>query len=479
MRQRSAGLRSILTTAMLVIGLLAVAVSILLVVLTSRLHSASRSLADTVESLNLANEAEVDLLFHNRTTDTLARRQLEGELKRTLVGLRRFVSSAAEERALHDMSYRVDQYFAATHDEAHPAEAADERFDAAYQALAALVDVNLRHARGAREDVARWDSRASGVGVSTALSLLLVSACFVWWLRARAFRPVFSLLDAMERFGRGDRDVRASDTGPSELRDLAERFNEMAAALATQRQAQVSFIGGIAHDLRNPLTALKIATASAGREGKFPPDVKLGRLVEQAERQIARMERMLNDLLDTTRIEAGKLDLRFEWRDARDLVREVASMFEATSPNHRLIVAVPGKEILLRCDPLRIEQVLSNLVSNAIKFSPNGGGVMIGLESDGAEAVLSVADSGVGISEEDQRRLFEPFRRVGSSKDVIPGVGLGLFVVREIVLAHGGRVEVVSAPGRGTEFRVRLQTDRSAEPGAAGRGVEPEAPLSL
>jgi signal transduction histidine kinase len=100
--------------------------------------------------------------------------------------------------------------------------------------------------------------------------------------------------------------------------------------------------------------------------------------------------------------------------------------------------------------------VLTNLVSNAIKYSPQGGLVHVTLESQEQHVVLSVSDSGIGISEEDQARIFEPFRRSGASRDLVPGAGLGLFVARRIVEAHGGRIDVRSQPSAGTCFRVSL-----------------------
>jgi signal transduction histidine kinase len=447
-----------------------------LVVLTNRLHVASHELADAVESVQLANEAEIDLLLHGRSQDAVVRRGIEGDLRETIAALGPFVTSPSEARALRDVSERVEHYFGAIHQPGGGPEREATRLDAAYEALDALVHVNVAHARAARERVARWDSIANDVGLGTALGVLVVATGFLWWLRARGFRPVFDLLRSMERFGHGDRGARAEETGPSELHELARRFNEMAGALSAQRDVQTSFIGGVVHDLRNPVAALKLALVSARRDGRAPPTERLERLTEKADRQIARMERMLGDLLDTVRIQAGKLELQLDWRDGRDLIGEVTAVLQGTSPRHQLVVDVPEDPVWLHCDPLRIEQVLHNLVGNAIKFSPDGGRVAIGLTHEADEAILSVADCGIGISTEDQRSLFEPFHRVGAAKHQIPGVGLGLFVVREIVRAHGGRVEVTSVAGQGTTFRVHLPAEMQPRPGAeaGARRAAPE-----
>jgi signal transduction histidine kinase len=172
---------------------------------------------------------------------------------------------------------------------------------------------------------------------------------------------------------------------------------------------------------------------------------------------------MVGDFLDMANIEAGKLELRFQEQDVCQLVRNVVALFESTSPNHDLRVSTPAAAVPLRCDPLRIEQVVTNLVSNAIKYSPEGGAVGISLRVVREEAVIEVRDHGIGITRGDQRRLFEPFRRLHLSRETIAGVGLGLFVVRRIVEAHRGRIEVESAVGTGSTFRVALPIGDGAE----------------
>jgi signal transduction histidine kinase len=140
----------------------------------------------------------------------------------------------------------------------------------------------------------------------------------------------------------------------------------------------------------------------------------------------------------------------------------VVELYQATGPSHELSLSVPETPVLLRCDGTRIEQVLNNLVSNALKYSPTGTHVEVTVLQQGEEALLSVSDQGIGISTEDQRHLFAPFRRSPDARVSAPGAGLGLSVARRIVEAHGGLIEVDSQPGKGSVFRIRLPLARAA-----------------
>jgi signal transduction histidine kinase len=188
----------------------------------------------------------------------------------------------------------------------------------------------------------------------------------------------------------------------------------------------------------------------------LPPEPLIRRTIERVRRQLKKLERMVSDFMDMTKVEAGKLDLQIARHDLVPLVKDVVDLFDATEPERRIDVSFPSRPVWVEGDPLRMEQIISNLISNALKYSPSARTVEIGLRRVDGEACLWVRDHGIGISEDDQRRLFEPFQRAGLSKDSIPGAGLGLYVVQRLVRAHRGRLDVASRPGEGATFTVYL-----------------------
>ena len=316
--------------------------------------------------------------------------------------------------------------------------------------------LNIDDARHAYATVERYDDLANVIGITVSVAVVVAAGFVVWWLNARALRPLAGLERAMRRFGHGDVEERASEDGPAELAEMARCFNEMATSIARQRRERQTFIAGVAHDLRNPLSVLRMSADLAQSEGR-PLDLpKATKVFDTVRRQVGRLERMVGDLLDTASVEAGNLRLHVDANDLCTLVREVAEHYRQTTTKHVIDVDVPDAEIRLECDAMRIEQVVSNLVSNAIKYSPNGCHVGVALVPGEGEVTLTVRDEGIGMSEEDAARAFEPFRRSAALRDQVAGSGLGLFVVRRLVEAHGGRVEVKTAPGCGSTFTVRL-----------------------
>lgn len=470
----AASLGSILAAVMTAVGGSAFVAAVALVAITHYMHRAVTEVIAATDSVHTAEEMEVDLLVHSRLDERMGRAQLEGQLRGWLVEIRRHVDTQAEERLVEEVAARVDTYLLESHRaralglsvEQVAAEMAPE-LEAAFLPLESLVHLNVQQTRDTAGVAARWDRMANYFGLAIACVLVLSVTSVLLWLRLFAFRSVLELETAMRRFAEGDKTARAPVTGARELRDIAIHFNEMAAALERQYDNQIAFLGGVVHDLRNPLSVLKLSSAALSNP-KTPPSVDgTHKALGMIKRQVERLERMLEDLLDAARVEAGHLELRITRRDLRDVCREVVETFREGAPRHELLLLLPAEPVPLAFDPLRIEQVLTNLVSNAIKYSPRGGVVEVELGQRERHAVLEVRDHGIGIPEEDRKRIFEPFRRSGASRGLVPGAGMGLFVARRIVEAHRGRIEVESECGIGTRFRVHLPESASDASAAA------------
>jgi two-component system, OmpR family, sensor histidine kinase MtrB len=310
-------------------------------------------------------------------------------------------------------------------------------------------EARLRRATAEAERVLRLEgllALVSGLVLVAGLTTVAVG------LRLLVLRPLLDICEAMRCFRRGDSDARAGDERVREMSDLAATFNEMAEAIARARRDQLTFLAAVAHDLRNPLQALKLGVQALAREASPASHARLTRL----ERNIDRVVRMVGDLLETSRIEAGELELQPEDVDLCAAARAMIDLFATTTTAHHIALRTPDDAVLVRGDPLRIEQVISNLLSNAIKYSPAGGPVEIAVRRRNREAELSVSDRGLGIPADEIPKVFLPFRRGSSIPGPIQGVGLGLSIVERIVKAHGGRIDVESTPGMGSTFRVRL-----------------------
>jgi signal transduction histidine kinase/DNA-binding response OmpR family regulator len=256
--------------------------------------------------------------------------------------------------------------------------------------------------------------------------------------------------------------------GPRELHvagELAERAGHALENALLYREAREAiqvreeFISVASHELRTPLTALtlqaRLLERSLALECAPAAPAKITQRVVSVGRQVERMSRLVANLLDVTRLRVNRMDLQPERLDLSGLVEEVAGRFqeELARAGRALRLACPGP-LLGSWDRIKLEQVLTNLLSNAVRYGGDGP-VDVEVRPDGDEVRVAVRDSGRGIAPEDQARVFQRFER-GRNADGSGGLGLGLYIVRSIVEAHGGRIELASALGAGSEFTVRL-----------------------
>jgi signal transduction histidine kinase len=381
---------------------------------------------------------------------------LENDLLEGLRTERQYIDDSEEADAVAAAEKEVDAYMknVRLRDDIPGA----PRLDRALGAVRRVADLNIAQARKAEIEAVRWNRLADQLGYGIALVVILGVPLTTIWLGVFAFRPILGIIVAMKRFASGEMDVRASrGRGMEELRRVADQFNDMADAIRRQRQNQLAFLAGVSHDLRNPINALNMSVGILSQDAPLSSH-RQTEIVGIIKRQMEFLNRMVEDLHDAQQIEAGRLALKAKVSDARALVENVCELFGAISSIHRFNVIVPAGPVPIECDPIRLRQVLNNLVSNAIKYSPGGGDVSVVLERSDKGVVVQVSDSGLGIPPEELPHIFEPFRRTRLSKQEIPGTGLGLHVSRRIVEAHHGRIEVDSTLGKGTTFRVHLPT---------------------
>lgn len=242
--------------------------------------------------------------------------------------------------------------------------------------------------------------------------------------------------------------------------DNARLYRDLQASMRLREE----FVSSITHDLKNPLAAIKGQAQLLERRTQLLPAEDAQRLIpglESITGSVTRMTRLLNNLLDVARLQLGTpLELEYAPSDLVALARQVVHEQEQTGLCHHLRIEPDGKELVAEIDPARVERVLSNLIGNAVKFSPQGGEIVVRLhkkETDGtAWAVIEVADQGVGIPEADLPRVFERFHRGSNVAGKISGTGIGLAGVKQIVEQHHGTVSARSRENQGATFTVRL-----------------------
>jgi two-component system phosphate regulon sensor histidine kinase PhoR len=216
------------------------------------------------------------------------------------------------------------------------------------------------------------------------------------------------------------------------------------------------FVANVSHELRTPLASLRAMAETLRDGGLEDPQLRV-RFLGQMLEEVDRMTRLVNDLLDLSALEAGVVRLRREELQARELLEAVARRYQQAASRRGVGLAVRPGEARLQGDRDRLEQALGNLVDNAVKYTPPGGRVELGVEAGGAEVRLVVEDTGPGVPPEHLPRIFERFYRADPSRSREEGgTGLGLAIAKHIALAHGGRVEACNRPEGGARFAVVL-----------------------
>ncbi len=242
-----------------------------------------------------------------------------------------------------------------------------------------------------------------------------------------------------------------------------QQLQEAEAELKRAVQVRDDFMSMVSHELRTPLNTLFLQTQLRRRmaTGQPPSPEQVQKMVDRDEQQIRNIVRLIDDMLDVSRMRRGTLAIAPAPGDLAQLVRRVVESFSDQAAAAGTPLTLTGCDALPGAwDEFRIEQVVANLITNAMRY---GGGkpVQVEVQAGGSQATVSVKDNGIGISAQDHARIFEQFERAGDRK-LAPGLGLGLFISRQIAQSHGGTIEVESSPGEGSTFTLRLPLDSRA-----------------
>ena len=298
----------------------------------------------------------------------------------------------------------------------------------------------------------QWLTLLGRLALALAVGVGLAGVLF-WWLSRRLTEPVLTLTRATQDVAAGRYDVDIPDArGNDEISLLSDRFRLMVAQLAQAETLKRSFLMSVSHELRTPLTAIR-GHVEALREGivSEPDHVRSSLDIVAAETD--RLERLVGDVLDLAKLQAHRFTVRQEEVDLSRVLDHAYGSFAEEARRREIdyrLEATSDAPVIVS-DGDRVLQVISNLLSNAFRWTPDGGRIELGLATDNGAVQVDIVDSGPGIPLGESERIFDPF----ISHDV-NGTGLGLPIARELALALGGRIELQSEPGRGSRFRLVL-----------------------
>lgn len=305
---------------------------------------------------------------------------------------------------------------------------------------------------GVREKLRELVGAIAGAGAG----VLLLALAGGWFLAGRALGPIRKITEAAEAISESNLsrriDLAATET---ELGRLARTLNGTFERLERAFSRQTRFTADASHELRTPLSVILTQAELALRRERSPEEYR--EALAACLRAAQRMKAVVEGLLTLARADAGMLVLKRERVDLRKLLEETAAMLGPLALERRVAVAVSAEAVAVAGDPDRLREAVTNLISNAIRYNREGGRVDVTLQAVPGEAVIMVADTGVGIPEKDRPHLFERFYRVDPARSrEAGGTGLGLSITKWIVEAHGGVISFTSREGEGTTFVVRL-----------------------
>lgn len=398
-----------------------------------------------------------DLLWRETNNNSyLARRdQYLAQLRNEIPEMQQYAESSSEQNA-YDM---IQQNEHALSEELKPRpgsanlDAIQDTIHKIESGITQYLQINqtdMEHTVQRAHDVEMSVDRASIIAIIAIVGMLMIGSIL---LVVRLIYPVRRLITASREFGAGNTAVRVRVARDDELGELCQTFNDMADDVESIEKQRLEFVAKLAHDMRNQLVAVGCA-ARLLRRGTASAE-QCNQCLDRITSEILLLEHVTANLMDAVQVTTGQLRLHPSEFDLVELVDRIKTEREQLTSTHSFVLESGGPCRII-ADKHLAERAIVNLLSNAVKYSPSKTPITMLVEGHNGNAVFSITDQGVGMSNEEITAALRAFSRVERSAAIAAGKGLGLSIVREIVEAHGGALNIRSEPGKGTTFEIVL-----------------------
>ncbi len=444
-----------------------------LIIFMSRMDDSLATMFDAMKAVRAAERVQIQLykmsrenLLEYSTYNKPGVSKAKRELREAIEKLRPYIVSKEERNILHHLSEAAREYEETSTDllnknvpPVHTEPVLKPSLTEVYRMAERLAMMKLEQAKTVGE-ASHQDIKGAAI-VAGFIGLLSFIGVLVTWFVVRQLyeAPIRKLANQIRSVSGIWWQGGFPKQGAAEIQAIATAFEDLLNKLNHQRNEGLKFISSVAHDLRNPLSAIQMSVQLLLEQKHLSRADQ--EIIEIISRQVSHLDRMVGDFLDAGRIESGRLEFKKSNEDLRVIVEQSVRLHQSVSDKHEIHFEAPNFPVVCECDSLRIGQVLNNLISNAIKYSPNGGRIAVKVSAEPRFCRLTVEDQGIGINEKDLDKIFEPFSRSGLGDSDIPGLGLGLSVTKKIIEAHHGQIDVKSRPGEGSEFIVKLPKKQS------------------
>lgn len=269
--------------------------------------------------------------------------------------------------------------------------------------------------------------------------------------------PLKKILAVLEKISAGQLDQRIEIKNKNEFAQLASSFNKMTNKLAQIENTREEFVSNVSHELKTPLSAIKVLTESMLNEKDIPLDI-YREFLSDINSEIDRMTNIVNDLLTLVKLDKKRFPLNISDTNLNNMLENIIKRLTPLADKKNIELEFTcNKNIMLQADEMKLSLAISNLIDNGIKYTPSGGKVKINIDSDENFAYITVQDNGIGINESEQEKIFERFYRIDKTRDrETGGTGLGLSITNSTIIMHNGNIKLTSDEGLGTTFVITI-----------------------